>query len=118
MNPEVNRTARKVQSAGGDDRGRVLPFRAPPGRPRHPCRHGNDDLPIDDLKKFSEGSAPEPDDYRHRMVTNAAAVVFVSILAVIGIWLANSMAQLRKNEDCVLRGLPNCSSIELPVARR
>jgi len=32
------------------------------------------------------------DDYRHRMVINAVALVFVSMLSLAGFWLLNAIA--------------------------
>ena len=39
----------------------------------------------------------EPDDFRHRMLANLAAFAFTVALTAIGIWLALSIAELRKN---------------------
>ncbi|NTV97267.1 MAG: hypothetical protein HGA75_17950, partial [Thiobacillus sp.] len=38
-----------------------------------------------------------PDDYRHRMVVNVVAFVFVIGLIAAGLWLADTMAAMRKN---------------------
>ena len=58
--------------------------------------------PVEDLAKYerSEGA----DDYRHRMLINAAALLFVAALIGAGLWIADTMAQMRKNQDCVLVG--------------
>jgi hypothetical protein len=66
---------------------------------------------VEDLAKFERG--PEIDDYRHRMWVNAAAFVFVVALIGAGLWLADSMASLRRNQDCVLAGHRNCAAIEI-----
>jgi hypothetical protein len=66
--------------------------------------------PVEDLAKYERGD--DADDYRHRMLINAAALVFVAGLIFAGLWLAESMAELRKNQDCVLSGRRNCSPIE------
>lgn len=91
--------------------GRVLPFRrpgslfmasqAPPS-------------PVQDLDKFERTEGE--DDYRHRMLMNAMAAGLVILLIGGGIWIANSMAMLRKNQDCVLSGKRNCNPpVELPA---
>jgi len=51
---------------------------------------GPDYSPVPDLSKYecSEGE----DDYRHRMVVNAVALVFVSLLSLAGFWLVNAIA--------------------------
>src|SRR5262249_60231672 len=52
---------------------------------------GPDYSPVPDLSKYecSEGE----DDYRHRMVVNAVALVFVSLLSLAGFWLVHAIAQ-------------------------
>ena len=86
---------------------RILPFR-PRGSmfarnvPRPP--------PVPDLEKF-ERAADEPDDFRHRMLANIAAFAFTVALLAIGIWLAMSIAHLRRTQDCVLMGRHDCVQI-------
>src|SRR3954452_13639469 len=65
----------------------------------------------DDLAKYAR--AREPDDYRHRMVMNIAGLVVVVGLIGVGLWLAISIADLRKNQDCALTGRRGCMSIEV-----
>jgi len=88
------------------EKARVVKFRRPggartpsPGRP-----------PVPDLVKFEH--TPEPDDYGHRMLVNAAAFAFVLGLIGAGLWLAQSMAELRHIQDCVLAGHRNCAPLE------
>jgi hypothetical protein len=114
VKPDTDPT--RAEIAHDDERGRVLPFR-PASTSRRQSSRGSPGAPIDDLDKYARADAHE-DDYRHRMMVNIAAVVFVMVLAGIGVWIANSMAQIRKNEDCVLSGRRNCSPIDLPAARR
>ncbi|HVY59763.1 MAG TPA: hypothetical protein VHA77_18070 [Xanthobacteraceae bacterium] len=100
-----------------DKAGRVLPFtsRAQRAGDRmssvHPTRS-----PVEDLDKYARG--PMDDDYRHRMITNAIAFAVVVVLIFCGIWLADTMAQMRKSQDCVLSGKRNCAPIEVPVESR
>ena len=44
------------------------------------------------------------DDYRHRMTMNVLGLVVTTILVVVGVWLAVSIAEMRKNQDCCLQG--------------
>jgi hypothetical protein len=45
--------------------------------------------PVPDLAEYE---CPERDDeYRHRMIVNAVALVFISLLIFAGVWLANNM---------------------------
>jgi hypothetical protein len=67
--------------------------------------------PVDDLAKFERGEAP--DDYRHRMTVNIAAFVLVLALIGAGLWLADTMAQFRKDEDCVLSGRRGCAPVDV-----
>jgi hypothetical protein len=46
--------------------------------------------PVPDLSKYE--SPESEDDYRHRMVVNAIALVFVSLLSLAGLWLVNAIA--------------------------
>jgi hypothetical protein len=51
---------------------------------------GSDYLPVADLSKYENPESE--DDYRHRMIVNAIALVFVSLLSVAGFWLVNAIA--------------------------
>jgi len=66
-----------------------------------------------DLSRY-ERDRDEPDDFRHRMLANVAAFAFTVALTAIGIWLAMSIADLRKTQDCVLMGRRDCAQISAP----
>ena len=52
---------------------------------------GPDYSPVPDLSKYE---CPESArDYRHRMIVNAIALVFVILLIFAGLWLVNMMAR-------------------------
>jgi hypothetical protein len=51
---------------------------------------GPDYSPVPDLSKYE--CLGSEDEYRHRMVVNAIALVFVSLLSVAGLWLVNAIA--------------------------
>jgi hypothetical protein len=70
---------------------------------------------VDDLSKYERGD--KPDDYRHRMVVNVVAFVFVIGLIAAGLWLADTMAAMRKNQDCVLSGRRGCTPVEVTKDR-
>jgi hypothetical protein len=95
-----------------EEHGQVIMF-----RPRKP-RARNDNLrrlerpPVDDFSKYSRGSDDE--DYRHRMVNNLLAFLVLCLIVYCGIWLANTMAQMRRDQDCVLMGRTNCAPIRIP----
>ena len=95
-----------------DDEHRVLKFRPrtlahPPGQRGEPDQQQPQD-PTQDLSRF-ERATEEPDEFRHRMLANVAALAFTIALTAIGIWLAISIADLRKNQDCVLMGRRDCA---------
>jgi hypothetical protein len=66
--------------------------------------------PAESLAKYEGGTAD--DNYRHRMMVNLAALAFTILLGVIGGWLALEIAEMRKNQDCVLSGRRTCTPID------
>jgi len=82
-----------MMTADHAEDGRVIPFPLRAGatrRSRLPMRQsGRDYSPVPDLAKFE---CPESDaEYWHRMVVNAVAFIFTSLLVLAGLWLANGM---------------------------
>ena len=71
---------------------------------------------VPDLKKF-EQPPEQPDDFRHRMLMNGLGLVVTVLLIVGGVWIADVMAHMRKDQDCVLMGRPNCAHINIPIER-
>jgi len=106
-----------------DDR-RVVPLR-PRRQGTRPPRAGNDNRPpgparpatVGDLSRF-ERDGGNQDDYRHRMIVNAFAFAFCILLVLAGVWLVTKMAQMRKDQDCVLSGRRGCTPVEVPVRSR
>ena len=106
------------QPMTSDDEHRVLKFRPrtlahPPGQRDNQTRHGDGGHQPQDRSRF-ERDREEPDDFRHRMLANVAALAFTIALTAIGIWLAVSIADLRKTQDCVLMGRRDCAQISTP----
>jgi hypothetical protein len=100
------------------DEHRVLQFRPrtsvhPPGRRGDSGNLGKQAQPEDDLARY-ERDRDEPDDFHRRMLANVAAFAFTVALTAIGIWLAMSIADLRKTQDCVLMGRRDCAHISTP----
>jgi hypothetical protein len=98
-----------------DDEHRVLKFRPrtlgrPPGEP---VQQPDSRREPNDLSRY-ERDRDEPDDFRHRMLANLAALAFTVALTAIGIWLAMSIADMRKTQDCVLMGRRDCAHISTP----
>jgi hypothetical protein len=101
-----------------EDEHRVLQF-----RPRNPAltpgwrKDPGADTPLkgagrepNDLSRY-ERPRDEPDDFQHRILANIAALAFTIALTAIGIWLAMSIQDLRRTQDCVLMGRHDCVRI-------
>jgi len=72
--------------------------------------------PIDDLVQYEQED--EEIDYRHRMMMNVIAVVVVSLLVGVGVWIADTIANMQKIQDCAMQGRQNCAPIEVPPPKR
>ncbi len=90
--------------ASAPDEPRVISFRTGQRVPSPPPE------PVEDLTKYQQSDVP--DDYRHRMIVNVVAFLFVAALIGAGLWLADTMAAMRKNQDCVLSGRRGCTQVE------
>src|SRR5258708_13108914 len=123
MEEGLERGAVETQQAMREEEGeRVLKSRRgswvhPPGRRGESSgnlgKSGKQAQPEDDLARY-ERDQDEPDDFRLRMLANVAAFAFTVALTAIGIWLAMSIADLRKTQDCVLMGRRDCAHISAP----
>ena len=107
--------------AATDGEHQVLQFR-PRTSARNPLRpgtgtvrplHADESAEPLDLSRY-ERPREEPDDFRHRMLANIAALAFTIALTVVGIWLAKSISDLRRTQDCVLSGGHDCARITSP----
>ena len=108
------KTQRPIQT---DDEHVVVKFRPrtsahPPGHRDEPIDKAHSQPAANDLSRY-ERPRDEPDDFRHRMLANVAALAFTVALTAIGIWLAMSIADLRKTQDCVLMGRRDCARISV-----
>lgn len=111
--------------------GQVLPFRRP-GQPLLPVppkratdtaierpafvqsdiERSDTKLP-DDLAQF-EQDRDEIVDYRHRALMNVIALAVVTFLVGTGVWLADTIAAMERDQDCVMQGRVNCAPVILP----
>jgi len=107
------------RSKATDDDHRVVPFRPPDvgASGRAPRRVQPPDPPNEALSKY-EGGEEREDTYRHRMMVNLAALAFTVVLALAGVWLAMQIADMRKNQDCLLSGRRNCAPIDVLALER
>jgi hypothetical protein len=78
----------------------------------------SDESDVDDLARYEEvrdeQDAEEIIDYRQRTFMNVIAVVVVTLLVGTGVWLADTIADMERDQDCVMQGRVNCAPIELP----
>jgi len=81
--------------------------------PRTPRRRPEPDK----LSDYARSPEP-PGEYRRRMLVNGAVFLFVLALIGAALWLADSMATMRRNQDCVLSGRTGCTQVEAPPSRR
>lgn len=104
-----------------DERGQVLPFRrrsAPPqARVGAFSNLSAADSPVEGIGKYDRDTH-EADDYAHRMKMNALAVLALALLIGGGMWIVDTMAQQRKNQECVMTGRRDCGKVyNAPEAR-
>ena len=52
------------------------------------------------------------------MMVNVAAFLVAVVLSIAGGWLAIQIADMRKNQDCVLSGQRNCAPIDFKALDR
>ena len=71
---------------------------------------------VPDLSKF-EQPQDDPDDFRHRMLMNGLGFAVTVLLICGGIWIAEVMAHIQKDQDCVLSGRQNCAPIPIQIER-
>ena len=102
-----------------NESGRVLffPARLPftKARRRAHAESRNREAHVVDLRHFEHSAGP--DDFPQRMKINVIAFAFIVVLTIAGVWLADQLALLRKQSDCVFIGRKNCD-VEMSVHGR
>lgn len=98
----------------------VLQFRprqhtAEPSRSVQAAEVPDDDALPDDLAAYEQDRDDEPVNYTQRMLMNMIAIAVVCLLIGVGVWLADTIAEMERDQDCVLQGRQNCAPIELPA---
>ena len=116
--PRTVQTVMSDRSLPPDEDHRVIPFKPrDTARWRWPApRPPADNLPGGDLGKYERTESE--DDYRHRMRMNLLAVAIMILLVVVGVWIADTISEMRKNQDCFLSGRCNCNPIDAPPTQR
>jgi hypothetical protein len=95
--------------------GQILQFqlrRRVPVQPPPAAMRGGSAEPLDDLAQYEEEDAHI--DYRHRMLMNVIAVMIVSSLVGVGVWIADTITDMEKTQDCLMQGRQNCAPITVP----
>ena len=114
----ANRSKKPEEPAETQEMGRILRFE-PRHRPRSraPSPTPSGRSPVESIDKYAR-APDDTEDYRHRMRTNAAAIIVVGLLIWCGYWLFDTLAEMRKTQDCILSGRTNCARIDLPPNAR
>jgi hypothetical protein len=101
--------------------GQVLRFPRHPKEPLFPISAARPGDPepdsADDLARYQQ-EQDEHIDYRQRMLMNVIAAAIVALLVGAGVWIADSIAGMEKDQDCVMQGRTNCAPIEAPAPDR
>lgn len=113
----ANRSMKSDEPPEPPEMGRILRF-----EPRRKIARSNERLstppsnlsPVEGLEKYSR-PREDSEDYRYRMRANLAAIVLVGLLIWCGFWLFNTLAEMRKVQDCILMGRTNCAPISVPT---
>jgi len=110
--PDQNQEARPSgQILTFELRRRAKPHPAPLP-PQAGLDHGD---PLDDLARYEDDDRDI--DYRHRMLMNVIAVVVVSLLVGAGVWIADTVADMQRAQDCLLQGRQNCAPIKVEALK-
>jgi hypothetical protein len=100
--------------------GQVIQFPRRPGLARHliPAAVA-DDSQTDAADDFAcyEQEQNEPIDDRQRMLMNIIALTVVTLLVGAGVWIAGTIADMDRDQDCVMQGRTNCAPITAPARR-
>jgi hypothetical protein len=99
--------------------GQILQFqlrrRLPVAPQPVPMRGGHAET-FDDLAQYEEEDAHI--NYRHRMLMNVIAVMIVSALLGVGVWIAGTITNMEKTQDCVMQGRQNCAPISMTMTMK
>jgi hypothetical protein len=98
---------------GSADQNRVVPLRPRNLRPR-PKPSSAERSGRSPREAASQDADDTDDNGSHRTLANLVGLMLVVGLIATGVWLAHAIADMRRNEDCVLTGRRNCMPIEIP----
>ena len=103
--------------------GQVLSFerrRQPAAKTAANATHSGAAEPPDDLAQYEQDAPDDEEDQddRHRMLMNLIALAVTALLVILGVWLADTIAALQRDQNCVLQGRGNCAPVEVPTQYR
>jgi hypothetical protein len=52
------------------------------------------------------------------MIMNLIALAIVTSLVGLGVWIADTISDLQREQDCLMQGRSNCAPIEVAVPMR
>ncbi len=115
----------RPEPEGARHSAQILPFRPRERLAEHrsagPAREPNDieSVLLDDLAQYEQDRDDSGDiNYAHRMLMNAMALLIIALLVGIGVWIADTMGQLQRDQDCVMQGRKNCVAIEIAAPKK
>jgi hypothetical protein len=71
----------------------------------------------DEFARF-EQEQEQPINYRQRMIMNLIALTILTLLVGLGVWIADKISDLQRQQDCLIQGRSNCAPIDLPAPMR
>lgn len=85
------------------------------GPPELTDGHGDE---FDDLAQYEQDQEEDESvNYPRRMLMNGIAVAVVTVLIGVGVWLADTIAHMERDQDCVLQGRQTCGPIDFAAPR-
>ena len=99
-----------AKSSPSESEPRVVRFRRRPGGAPPPAS-GPGGPPDADLATYAR-SPEDPAEYRRRQAVNAVVFLFIVLLIGAAVWLADTMADMQRNQDCVLSGRRGCTPVD------
>jgi hypothetical protein len=79
----------------------------------------DDDSGLFDLAQYERDRDDGEDlSYGHRMLMNVMAVAIITLLVGVGVWIADTMGALQRDQDCLLQGRKNCAPIEIAAPKK
>jgi len=106
----------RAKGSRPNEDGRVVRFPRRAARPAsRPATAAS--APAEEFADY-ERDPDEPADDRHRMLMNFIAIAIVTLLIGAGVWIADVIGDMERDQDCVMQGRANCAPIEAPVSSR